>query len=103
MGILKFQLGLGPRVAVLAILFFLEKIFLSGFVDFHRAQAAQGFGAVVRAAQHWGFRFVVAFAAAVLVFAFVRAAPQSKSVDVQVRATRVSVGWILVHLSSIAI
>src|SRR5258708_17988122 len=101
MGILKFQLGLAPRVALLATLFFLEKIFLGGFVDFHRAQAAQGFGAVVRAAQHWGFRFAVAFAASILVFAFVRA-PQLKSVDLHVRAAHVSVGWILVHILSLA-
>jgi exosortase E/protease (VPEID-CTERM system) len=101
MGILKFQLGLAPRVALLATLFFLEKIFLGEFVDFHRAQAAQGLGAGVRAAQHWGFRFAVAFAASILVFAFVRA-PQLKSVDLHARAARVSLGWILVHILSIA-
>jgi exosortase E/protease (VPEID-CTERM system) len=101
--ILKFPLGLVPRVAILAVLLSVEKIFLGNFVDFHQAQAAQGLGAVVRAAQHWGFRFAVAFAAAVLVFGWVRAAPELKSVDSSVRTARLRWGWILVHVSSIAI
>ena len=100
---LNFQPGLIARVAILATLFFVEKILLGDLVDFHRVDAAQGFGAFVRAAQHWGFRFAVAFAGAVLVFGWVRAAPGLKSVDLQVRAQRVSVGWILVHLLSIAV
>ena len=103
MSILKFQLGLAPRVAILGALFFLEKVFLGEFVDFQRAQAAQGLGAVVRVAQHWGFRFGVAFAAAIVVFAVVRAAPQWKSLDLSVRALPVRVGWILSHTLSIAI
>jgi exosortase E/protease (VPEID-CTERM system) len=101
--ILKFPLGLVPRVAILAVLLSVEKIFLGNFVDFQRAQTAQGLGAVVRAAQHWGFRFAVAFAAAVLVFGWVRAAPALKSVDSSVRTARLGWGWILVHVSSIAI
>jgi exosortase E/protease (VPEID-CTERM system) len=101
--ILKFQLGLIPRVAILAVLLSLEKTLLGNFVDFHQAQAAQGLGAVVHAAQHWGFRFAVAFAAAVLVFGWVRAAPELKAVDSSVRTTRLGWGWILAHVSSIAI
>ena len=100
---LKFQLGLAPRVAILAALFFSEKVFLGEFVDSQRAQAAQGLGAFVRAAQHWGFRFAVAFAAATLVFAIVRATPQLKSVDGSVRASRMSMRYVLAHILSIAI
>ena len=101
-GILKFQLGLIPRVAILATLFVIEKILLGQLVDYQRAQAAQGLGAVLRAAQHWGFRFAVAFAAAVLVFGLVRAPPQLKSVDLSARTTRLSAGWILAHILSVA-
>jgi exosortase E/protease (VPEID-CTERM system) len=103
MAILKIQLGLIPRVAILAVLLSLEKILLGNFVDFHQAQAAQGLGAAVRAAQHWGFRFAVAFAAAVLVFGWVRAAPELKSVDSYARTARLGWGWILAHVSSVAI
>jgi exosortase E/protease (VPEID-CTERM system) len=102
-GILKFQLGLIPRVAILATLFFFEKVLLGDLVDFRLVQTAEGLGAVVRAAQHWGFRFAVAFAAAVVVFGWVRAAPQLKSVDLLVRTTRVNARWILVHILSIAV
>jgi exosortase E/protease (VPEID-CTERM system) len=102
-GVLNVQLGLIPRVAILATLFFFEKVFLGDLVDFHQAQAAQGLGAVVRAAQHWGFRFAVAFVAALLVFGFVRAAPGLKSVDSHVRTTRLGWGWILAHVLCIAI
>jgi exosortase E/protease (VPEID-CTERM system) len=100
---LKMQVGLIPRVATLATLLFFEKVFLGDLVDFRRAQTAEGLGAVVRAAQHWGFRFAVAFAAAVLVFGWVRAAPQLKSVDLLVRTTRVNARWVLVHILSIAV
>ena len=101
-GILKFQLGLIPRVAILAALFVIEKILLGQLVDYQRAQAAQGLGAVLRAAQHWGFRFAVAFAAALLVFGLVRAPPQLKSVDLYARSARLSAGWILAHILSMA-
>jgi exosortase E/protease (VPEID-CTERM system) len=101
--ILQFQFGLIPRVAILATLFFFEKVFLGDLVDFRQAQAAEGLGAVLRAVQHWGFRFAVAFAAAVLVFGVVRASPRLKSVDLDVRTTRVRAGWILAHILSIAV
>ena len=101
--ILQFQLGLAPRVAILATLFFFEKVLLGELVDFRRAQAAQGLGAVLRVAQHWGFRFAVAFAAAILIFSYVRATPRLKSVDSRVRATHVRLGWIFAHITSIAV
>jgi exosortase E/protease (VPEID-CTERM system) len=101
--ILKTQLGLIPRVAILGALILLEKVLLGDLVDFHRVQAAQGLGVLVRAAQHWGFRFAVAFAAAVLVFGWVQASPPLKSVDLQARTARLSVDWIIVHLLSILV
>ncbi len=64
--------GLPLRVAILAAVFLAEKIFLNQFVDFDAAQNAQGLGAMLRIAQHWGFRFVVALIAALALFAYVR-------------------------------
>ena len=52
------------RLSLLALLFFADKIFLNGCVDFDRAEAAHGIGALVRVAQHCGFRFLVAWAVA---------------------------------------
>jgi exosortase E/protease (VPEID-CTERM system) len=94
--------GLLARVAILAAVFFAEKILLNAFVDFDRAQAAEGFGAVVRVAQHWAFRFIVAFAAAVALFAHVRGGRQVQTVAASVLKAPLRVGWMLVHFSLIA-
>ena len=67
-----FRLGLPFRLGFLVAAFLAEKIFLNRFVDFGRADAAQGFGSFVRESQHWGFRFLVALAAAIALFAYVR-------------------------------
>jgi exosortase E/protease (VPEID-CTERM system) len=94
----KFRPGFNARLAILGILLLAEKFFLNKLVDFHRAQAAQGLGAIVRNAQHWGFRFAVAFAAAILVFGLVQAAPQLKLVDLDVRAKSVRTAWATTHI-----
>jgi exosortase E/protease (VPEID-CTERM system) len=98
----KLRLGLPARVAILGTVFFAEKVFLNGFVDFDRAQAAQGLGAVVRNAQHWGFRFLVAVAAAVALFAYVRGGEQLKLAEAAIRSTTMRVGWMLAHLLLVA-
>jgi exosortase E/protease (VPEID-CTERM system) len=92
-----FRLGLLARLAILCALFVAEKIFLNTFVDFDRAQAAQGLGAAVRIAQHWGFRFLVAFATAIALFAYVGGGEQLKAADAAMRSAKVRAGWMLVH------
>jgi len=69
-------LGLPGRAAILGVLFFVEKIFLTQFVDLERADAALGIGAAFRHAQHFGFRFIVALLAALTVFAVARRRPR---------------------------
>jgi exosortase E/protease (VPEID-CTERM system) len=101
--LIKFQLGLIPRVAILGTVLFFEKVLLGELVDSDRVQTSHGIGAAVRFAQHWGFRFAVAFAAAVLVFGWVRAAPKLKLIDLDVRTARLRGGWIFAHLLSIAL
>jgi exosortase E/protease (VPEID-CTERM system) len=90
------------RVAILGIAFCGEKIFLNRFVDFDLAQEAHGFGAVLRATQHFGFRFLVAFAAALALFAYVRGWHALRSTDVAVRATPLRVGWMFGHVLCVA-
>jgi exosortase E/protease (VPEID-CTERM system) len=98
----KFSLGPPTRLAILGTLFFAEKVFLNAFVDFDRAQAAQGLGAVVRDVQHWGFRFLVAVAAAVALFACVRSGEQVKLAGAAIRSTKMRAGWMLAHLVFVA-
>jgi exosortase E/protease (VPEID-CTERM system) len=94
------RLGLGfpARIAVLGAILFADKILLNHFVDFDRAQAAEGLGAFVREAQHWGFRFIVALAAAVVLFAYVRGAELLKTSELAVRSAPMRASWMLVHV-----
>ena len=78
--------------------FFADKIFLNVFVDFDRAQEAQGLGAFVRVAQHWGFRFFVALGAAVAVFAYVRGWQSMRAVAEDIRAAPIQPRWFVAHL-----
>jgi exosortase E/protease (VPEID-CTERM system) len=97
------RIGLPARVAILAAAFLGEKILLNRFVDFDSAQTAGGLGAVLRVAQHWGFRFFVALTAAVVVFAYVRGGAGLRAAQVAVRAAPVRFGWVVVHFLLIAV
>jgi exosortase E/protease (VPEID-CTERM system) len=97
-----YRLSVSARLATLAGVFFAEKIFLNLFVDFDRAQLAEGFGAIVRSAQHWGFRLVVALAAAVALFTYVRGGRRADTAAAAIRGVPLRVGWMLVHLLLIA-
>lgn len=91
------RLGLPARLAILGVALCGEKAFLNLFVDFDRAQAAQGFGAALRVAQHLGFRFLVAFAAALALLTYVRGWQALRATDTAVRTTRMRIGWMLGH------
>jgi exosortase E/protease (VPEID-CTERM system) len=86
------------RAAILGGLFFIEKIFLTQFVDVARADAALGIGADLRDAQHFGFRFIVAFVAALTVFAFTRG---KLSQSLTRSAPYLRPAWMAVHLALI--
>src|ERR1700676_4873256 len=99
----EFRIGLPVRVAILAAAVIAEKIFLNRFVDFERAESAQGLGAVLRVAQHWGFRFFVALTAALALFAYVRGGQGVRAAQAALRAAPLRFGWMLVHLLLIAV
>jgi exosortase E/protease (VPEID-CTERM system) len=94
------KLGLSARVAILLGLFFVEKIFLTQFVDADRAGAALGVGEYFRHAQHFGFRFIVALVAALTVFAFSRA-ELWKSLSSAPQMTYLRPAWMAAHLALI--
>ena len=96
------RFGAPLRVAILAAVLIAEKIFLNRFVDFDAAQAAQGFGAALRVGQHLGFRFIVALAAAVSLFAYVRGVPKLKAAQAALGEAPIRMGWALVHFVLIA-
>jgi exosortase E/protease (VPEID-CTERM system) len=99
----KFRPELPVRLVILAAVFFAEKVILNEFVDFDAAQQAQGAGAILRIAQHWGFRFLVAFAAALALFAYVRSSQtlQAAAISFQsvpIRWTRMAGHFLLVAI-----
>ena len=71
-------------------------------MNFQPAQAAQGFGAALRTAQHLGFRFLVAFAAALALFTYVRGWRNLMATDDAVRATPIRIGWMVGHFVLVA-
>ena len=95
------KLGLTARAAILVALFFIEKIFLTQFVDVGRADAALGIGGALRIAQHFGFRFVVALLAALSVFAFARGKHRPSSTLAPPGAYFRPI-WVIAHLALIA-
>jgi exosortase E/protease (VPEID-CTERM system) len=96
------KLGLPARAAILGALFFIEKIFLTQFVDVERADAALGIGANVRVAQHFGFRFIVALAAAMTVFAVASEARWKALMGMAPARTYLRPGWVAAHLAFFA-
>ena len=95
--------GWAVRLGALCALFIAEKIFLNTLVDFGQASVAPGIGAILRVTQHWGLRFLVALAAAVGIFAYVRGSKQLAAVGAALRAAPLRVGWMLLHLLFVAI
>jgi exosortase E/protease (VPEID-CTERM system) len=93
------KLGLPARAGILCALFFVEKFFLTQFVDLARADAALGTGEHFRVAQHFGFRFIVAFIAALIVFGFARGRAW-RSLTPQMTYFRPA--WLALHLALIA-
>jgi exosortase E/protease (VPEID-CTERM system) len=94
--------GLAVRAAILAGLFFLEKIFLTHFVNQQGADAALAAGSRLWIAQHFGFRFIVAFIGALVMFALIRGrrhTPLASSVQFH---ARVHPAFIAAHLILIA-
>jgi exosortase E/protease (VPEID-CTERM system) len=94
----EYRLGVAARLAILGAVLLAEKIFLNTFIDFDRAQAAHGLGAVLRVAQHWGFRFLVALAAAVALFAHVRGGQRINAAAAAIRAAPLRIGWMCAHV-----
>jgi exosortase E/protease (VPEID-CTERM system) len=90
------------RVVILCAILLGEKTVLNLFVDFDLAQAAHGFGAVLRVSQHLGFRFMVAFAAAVALFSHVRGGENFAIASSAIGSAPLRPRWFLLHLALVA-
>ena len=91
------RMSLGVRACVLALVLFLEKFLLNGFVSFRAAQAATGLGTAVRVIQHFGFRFAVSCAIALALFVYVQDDAALDAINDEARGTPVHVRWLALH------
>jgi exosortase E/protease (VPEID-CTERM system) len=96
------HLGLPARAAILGGLFFIEKIFLTQFVDVERADAALGIGGDLRVAQHFGFYFIVTLAAAMTIFAFANAKRWQSLRSLAPPRAYLRPVWIIAHCALVA-
>src|SRR5579862_325212 len=92
-------MSLGGRVALVGAILFVEKFLLNFFVDFEAAQESTGFGAWVRSAQHWGFRFAVTLAASLAVFAWIRGDAALRQLNTAGRAGPLRAPLLLLHFA----
>jgi exosortase E/protease (VPEID-CTERM system) len=96
------KFGLLGRLALVVLALVLEGAFLKQFVDFGSAQWGQGLAATVFQALHWSSRFLLAFAAAIAVFAAVRAERRPERIAARPREQAVRPLWLLINLMLIA-
>ena len=93
------KLALPARAAILGAILFVEKVLLTRFVDVARADAALGIGGDLRVAQHFGFRFIVAFVAAMTVFAFARGEQRKTLMRLAPPKAYLRPVWVIAHLA----
>jgi len=90
------------RLALAAAWLFLEKAFLDVFVDYAAIARAEGLGAALRVGQHWGFRFLVSFAIATVLFGYLRGSEELYAADAAGRAAPLRMRFLLLHFVLIA-
>jgi exosortase E/protease (VPEID-CTERM system) len=95
--------NLAWRAVIAVLVLAANKFLLNFFVDFGAAQAATtGLGADIRIAQHWGFRFLVTFAAGIALFGYVQGNARLRFINAAARSEKFRPAWLLVHLALFA-
>jgi exosortase E/protease (VPEID-CTERM system) len=89
--------SLAARMGLLAVALVAEKSALNLLVDFHRADAVQGLGTVLRIVQHFGLRFAASFAVALAFFIYVRRDEPLLRVNAEARDAAMRPGWLALH------
>lgn len=94
----KFRPSLAARAGLLSLVLFAEKSALNLLVDFRAADTARGLAALLRVTQHFGLRFAVSFAVALVFFVYVRIDAPLRQVDAEARSVSVRAVWLALHL-----
>ncbi|HWG78110.1 MAG TPA: CAAX prenyl protease-related protein [Steroidobacteraceae bacterium] len=90
-------MSLAARVALLGLVLFCEKFALNFLVDFNATEHATGLGRLVRDAQHIGFRFLVALAVSLALFAYARSDARWPVLNEAAREAPVRLKWLVLH------
>jgi CAAX prenyl protease-like protein len=93
------RMSLAARAALFALVLFCEKFLLNFLVDFDAAQTATGLGALLRVTQHWAFRFMVALAVSLALFAYARADSRWPLINSAARGTPIRPSWLALHVA----
>jgi exosortase E/protease (VPEID-CTERM system) len=93
----RWNLSLSWRLAIAGAVLGIEKSVLNLFVDFPSADAAQGFGYLVRVTQHAGFRFAVSLAISAAVFAYLRGGEPLAQANAAGRGAALQPRWLALH------
>jgi exosortase E/protease (VPEID-CTERM system) len=91
------RVNLALRALIGAAVLGVEKSALNVLVDHPGATAAVGLGAMVRDAQHLGFRFAVTCAIALALFTYLRADERFARVNAEGARAPLRVGWLVIH------
>ena len=95
-------MSLAVRLTVVALVLFLEKVFLNFFVNFDGPEATTRLGTIVNGAQLLGLRFAVSFVASVALFSYVSGSERLAQVNAATRGVPVRLPWLAVHAVFVA-
>src|SRR6185437_16819846 len=94
----RYKLTLAGRTALLTLVMFCEKFALTFLVNYSTVLTAGPVGAVVRVAQHVGFRFAVSCAMALTVFGYATADQEAWSgLNASAEGVAPRPRWLRVH------
>lgn len=96
------SMSLSVRAVLFVLILACEKLPLDFLVNVDAAESATGLGAFVLTAQHLVFRFAVALALSLLIFAYAQRERRGwAKLNDAARNTKLRLGWILVHGAAI--
>jgi exosortase E/protease (VPEID-CTERM system) len=95
--------SLPARLAMLVVLFVLEKLLVQSFIDYSSGNANQAAFLQLRQVQAFGFHFLVTCGAALTLFAYVRAGSNAGSAMLPRADTAIGMRFVLAHVALVAV
>jgi len=74
-----------------------ETLLLSGLIQGAPLDSLTGAAKIVHALQHWGFRYLIAYAVSFAIFLYLRGAAAAAAISAAVRDAPIRLPWLLAH------